>query len=254
MKKILMTLLCGISVTALAQVQGEGTVTTSAVFGSSTNSVGLFQGEEGTLLINVDDIQKIEGVASIRDFDNWRDSQVTEGSVLLFDDWAPRGYVFAGDKKYVFPKMNYDILEGAVVSQFKQDSIFNLGVSGYDRIVFNNVVFKSIFTPKRGGNAMYQVVFECPEYSIVKEYAIEIREANPNPMINRQKRKIIQKEYYYKLVGNRLERFKFKKKNILALAGDQADDLEAYAKANSLSFKEDSDVADLLVHLYKMQH
>ena len=101
---------------------------------------------------------------------------------------------------------------------------------------------------------MYQVVFESPEYSILKEYAIEIREANPNPMINRSKRKIIQKEYYYKLVGQRLERFKFKKKNILALAGDQAEQLEAYAKANKLSFKEDSDVADLLVHLYKMQH
>ena len=101
---------------------------------------------------------------------------------------------------------------------------------------------------------MYQVVFECPDYSIVKEFAIEIREANPNPMINRSKRKIIQKEYYYKLVGQRLERFKFKKKNILALAGDQADDLEAYAKANRLSFKDDDDVAQILIQLYKMQH
>ena len=101
---------------------------------------------------------------------------------------------------------------------------------------------------------MYQIVFECPDYSIVKEYAIEIREANPNPMINRSKRKIIQKEYYYKLVGQRLERFKMKKKNILALAGDQSEQLEAFAKSNRLSFKEDSDVADILIHLYKMQN
>ncbi|WP_420379916.1 hypothetical protein [Gilvibacter sp.] len=253
MKKSLLIMLCGIAGVAFAQ-QGEQQVTTSAVFGSSSNSVGLFQSDENTLLINVDDIQKIEGVASIRDFDNWQSQSNTEGSVMLFDEWAPKGYVYAGDKKYVFPKMNYDILEGAVVSQFKKDSIFNLGVEGYDKIVFNNKVFKSIFTPSRGGNAMYQVVFECPDYSIVKEFAIEIREANPNPMINRSKRKIIQKEYYYKLVGQRLERFKFKKKNILALAGDQADDLEAYAKANRLSFKDDDDVAQILIQLYKMQH
>lgn len=252
MKKILFTLFCGFSLTAFAQQPGPPTVQNSAVFGSSTNSVGLFQEQEGTLIINYEDIQRIEGVASIRDFDNWQNSYNTEGSVMLFDDWAPKGYVFTGDKKYVFPKMNYDILEGSVVSQFEKDSIFNLGVTGYDKIVFNDVIFKSVFTPKRGGNAMYQVIFESPEYSILKEYAIEVREANPNPMINRKKRKIMKKEYYYKLQGQRLERFKFKKKSILGLAGEDADKLEAYAKAKKLSFKEDSDVADMLIYLYGM--
>lgn len=250
MKKFFIILLSAMTGSVLAQVEE---VTNSAVFGSSTNSLGLFQAQEETLLVNVDDIWKIEGVASIRDFDNWRSNEVTEGSVMLYDDWAPQGYVITGDKRFVFPKMNYDILEGAVVSKFKKDSIFTLGVTGYDRIVFNNTIFKSIFTPKRGGNAMYEVIFECPDYSIVKEYAIEIREANPNPMINRTKRKIIQKDYYYKLEGQRLDKFKFKKKNILALAGDQAEELEAYAKMQRLSFKEDKDVAKMLIHLYNTQ-
>ncbi len=233
----------------------EPQVTNSAVFGSSSNSLGLFQGQEGTLVINFEDIQKIEGVASIRDFDNWRLSkEATDGTVYLNDTWAEKGYVYAGDKKFVFPKMNFHVAEGAVVSKFQQDSIFTFGTTGYDKIVFNNTVFKSIYTPARGGNVMYEVVFESPEFSILKTYSIEVRESSPNPMVNRSRRKIVKNSHYSKLEGTKIRDFKLKKKDVLALAGDQKKALENYAKSNRLSYKDDEDVSQMLIHLYQMTH
>lgn len=237
---------------ALAQ---ENEVTNSAVFGSSSNSVGLFQSEEGSLLINVNDIQKIEGVASIRDFDNWRlSNEVTDGSVYLYDDWAERGVVYAGDKKYVFPKMNFHVAEGTVVSKFQQDSIFNFGTTGYDKIVFNNTVFKSIYTPARGGNVIYEVVFESPEYSILKTYSLEIRESSPNPMVNRSRRKISTNSHYVKMEGSKFTDFKPKKRAILAMAGDKRDALQDFVKARRLSYKDDNDISEILIHLYDLNH
>ena len=254
MKRIVLVL--SIMVTGLVFGQaGETQVTSSAVFGSSSNSVGLFQGEEGSLLINVNDIQKIEGVASIRDFDSWRlSSEVTDGSVYLYDSWSSKGYVYAGEKTYVFPKMNFHVAEGAVVSKFQQDSIFTFGTTGYDKIVFNNTVFKSIYTPARGGNVMYEVVFESPEYSILKSYSIEIKESSPNPMVNRSRRKIVKNSHYVKMEGSKFTKFKLKKKNILELADSHSETIAAYVKSNGLSYKDDQDVSQILIYLYGLQH
>lgn len=235
---------------AVAQ-QGNQDVTNSAIFGSSSNSLGLFQADEATVIYNVNDISKIDGVASIRDFESWRSSgEVTDGSIYLFDDWVSKGYVVAGDKKFVFPKMNYDVRQGALVSKFTKDSIFNIGRSGYDVALVNGMVFKSLYNPARGGNVMYQVIYEGPDYSLVKEFSIEIKESDPNPMVNRSRRKIIKKEHYYKMEGARFTKFKPNKKAISQLAGDKAKDLLSYAKKAKLSIKDDAELVKILDHLY----
>lgn len=250
MKK-LQLILFFISAVAIAQQQGNQEVTNSAIFGSSSNSLGLFQTDEATVLYNTNDISKIEGVSSIRDFDNWRSSkEVTDGTVYLFDDWASKGYVISGEKRFVFPKMNYNVSLGAVVSKFTKDSIFNIGLSGYDMILLNNKVFKSIYNPARGGNVMYQVIYEGPDYSIVKEFSLEIKESNPNPMVNRSRRKIIKKEHYYKMEGAKFTKFKPSKKSVSKIAGDQANEIVEYAKSSKLSFKRDEDLVKILNHLY----
>ncbi|MEP2937719.1 MAG: hypothetical protein ABJM06_03635 [Gilvibacter sp.] len=249
--KNLLLILFFMSAVAFAQQQGNQEVTNSAIFGSSSNSLGLFQSDESTVLYNSNDISKIQGVASIRDFDNWQSSgEVTDGTVYLFDEWAAKGYVIAGDKRFVFPKMNYNVSQGAVVSKFTKDSIFNIGLSGYDMILLNNKVFKSIYNPARGGNVMYQVIYEGPDYSLVKEFSLEVKESDPNPMVNRSRRKIIKKEHYYKMEGAKFTKFKPSKKSVTKIAGDKADAVVAYAKAARLSFKKDEDLVKILNHLY----
>jgi len=239
-----------ISAVAFAQ-QGGQEVTTSAVFGSSSNSLGLNQSDESTILYNTNDISKIEGISSIRDFDNWRASkEVTDGTVYLFDDWASKGYVIAGDKRFVFPKMNFNVSQGAVVSKFSKDSIFNIGLTGYDMILLNGKVFKSIYNPARGGNVMYQVIYEGPDYSLIKDFSLEIKESDPNPMVNRSRRKIIKKEHYFLVEGARFTKIKPSKKALAKIAGDKADAMKAYVKSARLSYKKDEDLVKILNHLY----
>ena len=226
-------------------------VTNSAVFGSSSNSLGLFQADETSIVFNAEDLTKINGVASITDFSNWSASgEITDGSVYLLDDWAAKGYVVTGDKQFVFPKMNYDVQRGAMVSKFSKDSIFNIGRSGYDMIMLEGLVFKPLYNPARGGNVMYQVIYEGPDYSIVKEFSLEIREADPNPMVNRKRRKITKKEHYFLMKGSKFEKFRPSKKSISELAGDKSKDLMAYAKKAKWSVKKDADLVKILDHLY----
>jgi hypothetical protein len=238
------------SAIAVAQ-QGNQEVSTSAVFGSSSNSLGLIQSDESSVIYNFNDISKIDGVSSIRDFDSWRASkEVTDGSVYLFDEWATNGYVISGDKRFVFPKMNFNVSQGAVVSKFSKDSIFNIGLTGYDMILLNGKVFKSIYNPARGGNVMYQVIYEGPDYSLVKDFSIEIKESDPNPMVNRSRRKIVKKEHYFMVEGARFTKIKPSKKAIAKIAGDKSQAVIKYVKSARLSYKKDEDLVKILNYLY----
>lgn len=49
--------------------------------------------------------------------------------------------------------------------------------------------------------------------------------------------------------NNTIKTFRFKKKNILALAGEESEDLEQYARTNDLSFKKEDDVRRMLTNL-----
>ena len=56
---------------------------------------------------------------------------------------------------------------------------------------------------------------------------------------------------YYIEENDALRLFKFKKKNLLQLAGDKADEIEAYAKKYKLSFKKEIDVSRMFSYHLK---
>ena len=256
MKKIAFLFATMLTITGLAQNSAgsgapapTGGNTTSSVFGSSGNSVGLFDNEVSQNINTNIDVNKLEGIG-ILEFDNLRLSKGNiDGSFYLYDQWENRGVIEVEDKRYVLSNMNYDVRKGTFMSQINQDSLVTFDITTFDRVLINDRPFKSIYNPSKRANETFEIIFEGPDFSILKGYAIEITEANPNPMINRSKRRVLKKSSYFVKKRNSIKRFKMKKKNLLALAGDKKGQLENYAKANRLSFKKDNDVRRMMVNV-----
>jgi len=245
MKKNVLLIAILASVGLYAQGGGD-----SAVFGSPTNSVGLVEAEYNTIEFNNLDISKIDGFASIRDFDDMRFSKApVDGTVLLFDKWENQGVIEVEDKRYVFSNMNYHVKRATFMSKIDNDSVVSFDLSTFNRIVINDMSFKSIYNPAKRANETFQVIYEGEDFSILKTYSVEVREANPNPMINRGKTKIMKKSAYFMQKDNTIKPLKLKKKSLLGLAGDRSEEMMKYAKKNKLSFKRDEDVTKLFTNI-----
>lgn len=250
MKKLSLILALALSGTLCAQLQSPPPNGGLGGIPPLSNAQGLEDNAIGNNITTNIDINKIDGWASIDDFDTILLAKAgTDGSVYLFDEWENRGVIEVDDKRYIFSNMNYNVKRSAFQSKIGQDSVVSFDLSTFDRIVINDKAFKSIYNPSKRANENFEVIYEGSDMAILKGYVIEITEANPNPMINRSKRKILTKERYYVKKKNSIKSMKFKKKGILALAGDKSADLERYAKKNKLSFKDESDVRRMLTNV-----
>lgn len=247
MKNLFLFLGIAICSTMVAQVQnqdGSGDVGGIPAF---QNPDGLRNPQDQ---INNIDVNKIRGWASLSDFDDIvLYTPSIQGSVFLFDKWENRGVIEVDEKRYVFFNMNYHVKKATFMTKISDDSIVSFDLSTFDRIVINDKPFKSIYNPAKRANDTFEVIYEGEDFSLLKTYSLHITESNPNPMINRSKSKIKKKSSYYLKEGNSIKKFKFKKKNLLALAGDKASELELYAGKNKLSFREDDDVRRMFTNI-----
>ena len=250
MKKVVLLIASLASCVAVSQSSNPNIMDPNSPFASTArfnNNLGLESQFEQTLIINRIDINKIEAFGSARDFDDIRFGRVpTDGSVMLFNEWENRGVIEVDDKRYIFSNMNFHLLQSTFMSKIDNDSVVSFDLSTFNRIVINDLTFKSIYNPAKSANENFQVIYEGSDMSILKNYEIVVREASPNPMVNRKNRKIQKKGHYFLKDGNSIKPFKFKKKSIVALAGDKSEDMIEYAKINSLSFRDDKDVSRML--------
>lgn len=247
MKNILFLLGIALCSTMAAQLQNPDTSGDIGGIPAFANSDGLRNPEDQ--ITNID-VNKIRQWASLTDFDDITLSRAAiEGSVFLFDQWENNGVIEVGDKRYVFGNMNYHVKKATFMTKISEDSIVSFDLSTFDRIVINDKPFKSIYNPSKRANDTFEVIYEGKDLALLKVYSLEITEANPNPMINRSKSKIKKKSTYYLKKGNSIKRFKFKKKNLLELAGNKSADLELYAEKNKLSFKKDDDVRRMFTNM-----
>lgn len=166
-----------------------------------------------------------------------------EGSLYLFEDWNNNGvFVTTVDRKLLIRNINFNIDYGVFESQISNDTVFTFGFDNVSRVFVNSREFKARFIPAKGLYDVYEVIFENDNFALLKKYYIEIREGSDNPMVNRKNRYVTRSNYYIEQ-NDALKLFKFKKKNLLNLAGDKADEIEAYAKKYRLSFKKEIDVS-----------
>lgn len=176
-------------------------------------------------------------------------SRSIEGSVHLFDDWSNRGVaVVSADQKIRIQNINFNVQRNTLESKINRDSIFTFNVSKLDKIMINNRTFKHVYFPIKKGTRLLEVLGEAEGITIYKDYEIDIKEGNPNPMRGALKDKYIIRDYYYIQNGETFNKFKLKKKTILKVMGDKAASVKEFASKNKLSFSKERDIAKIFTH------
>lgn len=176
-------------------------------------------------------------------------SKSIEGSVHLFDDWSNRGVaVVSQDQKIRIQNINFNVQRNTLESKLNRDSIFTFNVSLLEKIMINNRTFKHMYFPIKKGTRLLEVIGASKDISIYKDYEIDVKEGNPNPMRGALKDKFIIRDYYYIQNGEDFKKFKLRKKSILKVMGDKATAVKTFADNNKLSFSKEEDVSKIFNH------
>lgn len=167
-----------------------------------------------------------------------------EGTVYVYDGWDNNAVIQTSKGMTVRLKnnINFNAMRNVFESKISSDSIFTFDFTNIEKMVVNNKIYENVYSPKDGGYRLYEVIATNNDFSIYKDYQVDIKEGNPNPMLAQINDKYVMTESYYVKKGRSFRKFKMKKSDFLKLAGSKADDLEAFAKKNRLSFKRDEDL------------
>ena len=172
-----------------------------------------------------------------------------EGSVYLYDTWRNKVIIETDKQNFVLKNINFNAKRNSFESKIQDsDSIFSFDFANINRLIVNNQPFKKIYSPIDGGYKIYEVIAEAGDYAIYKDYYIEIKEGNPNPMLAQINDKYVMRDSYYVKKGKSFKRIKLKKSAILKSIGSKGKDLEKYASANNLSFKKESELEKIIAH------
>jgi len=177
-------------------------------------------------------------------------SRPVSGSVYLLDKWENLGvlYTSTGDKFRV-NNVNINLQSQSFQSKFHQDSLFNFSFNNIDKFVINNKVYKNFYYKE--DNRIYEIVYETPEFALLKGHKVNLVEGSANPMLNRKTDRYVQKHGYYIKNEKEIKNFNASKKNITKLLGldkSSGDKLAQYAKMNGLSFKNDAELKRILAY------
>lgn len=167
-----------------------------------------------------------------------------DGTVYVLDTWNNDAVIetSGGLTLRLRNNINLNAYKNVFESKIGTDSIFTFDFTNIEKMVVNNKTYKNIFSPIDGGYRVYEVVAETDDFSILKDYKVEIKKGNPNPMLAQANDKYLMKDNYYVKTDNSFNKFKLKKSNFLKLAGNKSKMLEDYASKNDLNFRDENDL------------
>lgn len=172
-----------------------------------------------------------------------------DGTVYLFDTWNNNAIVVTTDEKpiRINSTINFNAKRNAFEAKTEdKETIFTFDFTNIDRFVVNNRIFKNIYSPVDGSYRVFEVIAETDDFEIYKDYKIDIREGNPNPLLARANDKYIMRDSYYVKKGKSFKKLKLKKSEILKAAGSKSSVVEQYAKDNNLNFKSERDLQKIV--------
>ncbi len=217
--------------------------------GDSAQNLGVTQNSTTSMLTASNGMKSSYG--SLTTFVNPKKEVL--GSVYLFDEWKNYGIIYTIDNhKFRLNNINLNIQRNTFVAKVANDSIFTFNFNNIKKFVINNKTYKNIYS--KNGKRVYEVIHESDKYSLLKGFDIQLISGSPNPMVNRSNDKYVRKHSYYVHKNNQVELFKFKKKNIMKLLGEDADmksKISTYIENNKLSYKKAGDMKKALSYINK---
>ncbi len=171
-----------------------------------------------------------------------------EGTVYIYDEWSNTATVSSEETKLRLNNMNFNALRNAFQSKIGKDSIFTFNFRNIKDVVVNNTSFKNIFSPIHEKNRVFEVLEENKDFSIYKDYRIEIKVGSPNPQAGSQNDKYLLRYDYYVKQGENFDKFSLKKSKLLKVMGDKATEVGAYIKSNKLKVKNPEDFSKIMTY------
>ena len=210
----------------------------------------LAQADMSNAVIKNSEIKRNSGLRSNAYF--YQPNMKTSGSIYLFREFNNTARIF--DKRnndvYIQKNINFNIQRSMFETKVHPDSIYSYNFNNIDKIRVNGREFRSFYYEPLQRGKIFEVVGETKDFVIIRTFKIDVQEANPNPMLARKDAKFIQREDYFLAKGDKMDEFKFKKRNILKLfSNEQADRAKAYAKEKNLSFRKRKDLQLIFNHI-----
>lgn len=223
MKKVFLILMCSLGILSYGQRTGvdqnNNVLGAVASFGPDGANVG------GSSVI-YNPPKPIDGTVHVfKSWDNNAIIQTTSGMTLRLKD-----------------NINLNARRNVFESKIGVDSVFTFDFTNIEKMVVNNKTYKNVFSPVEGGYRLFEVVVETKDFAIYKDYRVDIKQGNPNPMLAQTNDKYLMKDTFYVKKGKSFKKFKLKKSSFLKLAGSKADKLEEFASKNKLNFKDNKDL------------
>ncbi len=168
-----------------------------------------------------------------------------DGSIYLFKEWKNHAKIVSVDNDvFSLNNINFNIEQQVFQSKISEDSIFTFGFKNISKFIVSGKTFKPINGDK--GRKIYEVISESKDFTILKDFKLDIIEGSSNPMVNRKNDKYKTKEAYFIKKNNSVLPFKFKKKNFLSLLKDNNENVVAFAKERKLSFSNEEDAKKIM--------
>lgn len=207
---------------------------------------GMDLGTYNQLTGNPNEWSKVMGI--LYEFDDIRFAKVgTDGTFLLHEDWNQSGVIMVGERKYLVPNMNFHIGRDELMSKADNDSIFLFDLNTLDEFSFQNKRFKRYQDNRDGIYKVYEVVFDSRDISLLKRHSAELIKADPDPMKNRLRNKIVKKESFLIQKNGLMSDFSLKKSGYYNLIDkNQRKEFQSKVQVASLSFTDENDAPSIL--------
>jgi hypothetical protein len=169
-----------------------------------------------------------------------------EGSYRLFKNDFHTGIITTKEgKKYKVPGLNYNLKSDQLEVKISQDSVYAFNTASIVEVEFGDNKFKALFDPEKYRPTFYEVIGSFDNQTILKHRSVKVKTGIVNPMTQQKQTPdtFVQEQTYF--VTNKkggLDELKLKKRTILKLFDDSADDVDDYVSENDLSYKEDADL------------
>lgn len=206
-------------------------------------TLGVGSGSNGISTASFDQLQSNLGYKAA----NRNETTRVDGSPYIFEIWDQNATITTkSGKKLKFVDVNFDGRRNKIVARINKDSIYTFNSLGILEAEINGKTFKNIAEPNDGAFKVYEIIAEGPDFTILKDYVVDINEGSSNPMRGTIYARYITRDGYKILTDKKIEKFSLKKKKVLKLLTQKETQVKTFVEEKDLSFKNEEDVHEIV--------
>lgn len=173
-------------------------------------------------------------------------SEKIEGSYRLYNNDFQTGVITTKDgKKFQVPSLNYNLKADQLEAKISKDSVYAFNTASIVSVDFKDTKLKALFDPEKYRPTFYEVIGKLDNQTILKHRSVKVKPGVVNPMTQQKQTpdRFVQ-EYTYYITNEKggLDELKLKKRKILKLFDDSAEEVDEFVSENDLSYKDDEDL------------